>query len=155
MIKAKKYYNVAEEFNKILNKNEKDSNMKLGYVLYDTKNKHKMFVGKVIKDDVINNVLNKTDKELDKVLKVHFNSINKMFKKLNNKYDIAYIDNKLNKDIWILVNGLSKEEINLNYKSLKKYMKYCKENKINVSKDTKNEIPDIMKKLSILEEKCL
>ena len=155
MIKDKNYYNIVQEFNELLKLDKKESNMKLGYILFDTKNKHRMFTGKVIKDDVINESLNKSDKELDKILKVHFNSINIMFKKLNNKYDIAYIDKKLNMDIWILINGLSEDEVKLNSKSLKKYMKYCKDNNINVSKTMNNKIPDIMKKLKILEEKCL
>lgn len=43
--------------------------MKVGYILHHTKIENKIIVGEVLKDGVLKDYLNKTDEELDSVLK--------------------------------------------------------------------------------------
>lgn len=155
MIKDNKSYDILNELQKEFNKTS--STMKVGYVLYHTKIKNKTIVGEVFKERVINSYLNKTDEELDSILKKQFKTLNNFFVKTNGSYDISYVDPITNLDLWIMINNLPNKYIKQNSKSLTKYIKFCKKNKINqksLSKMVGIDVPDIMKKLSIMERKC-
>lgn len=132
--------------------------MKVGYILHHTKIESKIIVGEVLKENVLKDYLNKTDEELDSVLKSQFKTLNNFFTKTNSDYDISYVDLITNLDLWLMIKEFTNNQIKDNKIALKKYMNFCKKNKINQKKLSELvgvEVPNIMKKLKSLEEKCL